>query len=210
MPEHRKRVRHNHEPGDVHELTFSCYRRIPLLTNDAWRKHLTASINDALESQRFRLVAFVYMPEHVHLLVYPLDPEPDIDRFLAAIKRPTSAAIKGELIAADSRLLSRLTIRERPDRTVFRYWQEGPGYDRNLQTEASVTAAIDYVHLNPVRRKLCQSAGDWKWSSARHYQTDGSSVDPELPTIHGLPAEFFMFAASQSLRPRNRSGARDR
>jgi hypothetical protein len=31
---HRKRIRHYHEPGDV--LTFSCYRRLPLLTNNAW------------------------------------------------------------------------------------------------------------------------------------------------------------------------------
>ncbi len=36
MP-HRKTIKHYHEPGDFHELTFSCYRRMPLLTNDAWR-----------------------------------------------------------------------------------------------------------------------------------------------------------------------------
>ena len=26
-------MRHYHEPGDLHELTFSSYRRMPLLTN---------------------------------------------------------------------------------------------------------------------------------------------------------------------------------
>ena len=30
---HRKRIRHYHEPGELHECTFSCYR-MPLLTND--------------------------------------------------------------------------------------------------------------------------------------------------------------------------------
>ena len=34
---HRKRVRHIDEPGHVHELTFSCYRRRPLLVEDAVR-----------------------------------------------------------------------------------------------------------------------------------------------------------------------------
>ena len=70
---YRKRVKHFHEPGDLHELTFSCYHRIPLLTNDTWRKLLSESIDVAGEKHRFRLLAFVYMPEHVHLLVHPLD-----------------------------------------------------------------------------------------------------------------------------------------
>ena len=46
---HRKTFRRYHEPGDLHELTFSCYRRMALLTNDRWRKHLARSINAALE-----------------------------------------------------------------------------------------------------------------------------------------------------------------
>jgi len=40
-----KRVKHYHEPGDLHELTFSCYRRMPLLTNDAWPAYLAESID---------------------------------------------------------------------------------------------------------------------------------------------------------------------
>jgi len=31
---------------------------------------------------------------------------------------------------------------------------------------------------------------DWKWSSARHGLLDNHPVDPSLPTIHGLPADF--------------------
>ena len=37
MAGYRKRVRHFHEPGDLHELTFSCDQRMPILTNDVWR-----------------------------------------------------------------------------------------------------------------------------------------------------------------------------
>jgi len=35
---HRKRVKHFDEPGHCHELTFSCYRRMSLLTNNVWRR----------------------------------------------------------------------------------------------------------------------------------------------------------------------------
>ena len=41
---HRKTIRHYHEPGDLHELTFSRYRRQSLLTNDAWRKRLSGHV----------------------------------------------------------------------------------------------------------------------------------------------------------------------
>ena len=64
-------VKHYHDPGDVHELTFSCYRRLPLLTNDPWRGYLATSVENACRQRRFRLAAFVFIPEPVHLLVLP-------------------------------------------------------------------------------------------------------------------------------------------
>ena len=193
MP-HRKTIKHYHEPGDFHELTFSCYRRMPLLTNDAWRSHFARGLDDALAAEKFHLVAFVLMPEHVHLLVWPTCPDASaecISRFLAAVKVHASQQVKADLERSGSRLLSRLTIRERPGRSVFRFWQEGPGYDRNLQTGAAVTASIEYLHLNPVRRNLCKSALDWRWSSARWYASEGTDVDAALPTIHGPLPELF-------------------
>lgn len=90
-----------------------------------------------------------------------------------------------------SRLLQRLTIRERPGRTVFRYWQEGPGFDRNLHKPQDVAIVMEYLHLNPVRRQFCQSATDWRWSSARFYASEGADVDKQLPQISPLPAEFW-------------------
>jgi putative transposase len=191
---HRKKVKHYHEPGDFHELTFSCYRRMPLLTNDAWRKHLAGSIDDACSADEFRLVAFVFMPEHAHLLVCPTRPDTTADcisRYLAAVNCPCSQNVKADLEASGSRLLTRLTVRERPGRIVFRFWQEGPGYDRNLQTETSVMSAIDYIHLNPVRRKLVEIATQWRWSSAGWYASDGAEIDESLPKIHGPPPELF-------------------
>ena len=113
-PQHRKRVRHYDEPGDFHELTFSCYRRMPLLTNNRWRAMLSEAITAAVERHAFHLVAFVYMPEHVHLLVYPVGPAAMIENLLRAIKRPFSYRIKQLLEASSSPLLEKLTIRQRP------------------------------------------------------------------------------------------------
>jgi putative transposase len=185
---HRKQVRHYHEPGHLHEFTFSCYQRRPLLTNDDWRGRLARTLDTAGEEYRFQLVAFVFMPEHVHLLTYPLDEQPDFGGYLARIKQPFSKQIKEVLIENRSRLLEQLTVRERPDKFCFRFWQEGPGYDRNLYSRAAVEASIAYIHENPVRRGLCRLAVDWKWSSARYYLLKPPRQQfPELPFLHGPP-----------------------
>jgi REP-associated tyrosine transposase len=191
-PQKFKTVKHYHEPGDLHELTFSCYRQNKLLTNDAWRGYLARSVDEAGEEFRFPLIAFVFMPEHVHLLVLPLDEKPAFDAYLASVKRPVSADVKRDLQHTASPLLKRLTVRERPGKDAFRFWQEGPGYDRNLQQPKTVRNSIDYIHMNPVRRQLVTQTRLWKWSSARFYESDGLKRDPELPRITPLPGEFWV------------------
>ena len=171
---------------------------MPLLTNDLWRRWLAESIEEAAAALRFQLIAFVFMPEHVHLLVRPTDPEAtadDVSSFLATLKRPLSRRVKAALQAGGTttaqRLLDRLMVRTRPGTTAFRFWQEGPGYDRNLQTDKAILASIDYIHQNPVKRGLVKEAAKWKWSSARWYISDGKQIDSELPRLHFPPAELF-------------------
>ncbi len=97
---YRKRVKHYDDPGDCHELTYSCYRRQPLLTDDVWRETLSESVARASERHRYQVIAFVYMPEHIHLLVLPLPGASPVSQYLFAIKRPFSHRIKQMLTRA--------------------------------------------------------------------------------------------------------------
>jgi putative transposase len=187
-PGHRKRIHHIHDAAHCRELTFSCYQRLPLLVEDRPPALLSESIARACEIHRYRLVAFVFMPEHVHLLVYPDGGESRIDQLLRAIKRPMSYRVKLDWAASKNPMLSRLTIRQRPGVSTFRFWQEGPGYDRNLTNVEAVLGSMDYFHMNPVKRGLCSRAIDWDWSSARHYA--GLASEVVIPPIYPLPAEF--------------------
>ncbi len=186
---HRKRVRHFRDGEEIHELTFSCFQRRPLLTNNHWRTLLLESIDRATHRHRYRLTAYVLMPEHVHLVVYPDLDASKIHQLLTAIKRPFSYRIKQLLVENRSSLLQQLTVRQRPGVSVFRYWQEGPGYDRNLQSVRAVVSAIEYVHLNPVRRGLVELPVDWEWSSARWYSEAGPQ-GVGMPRLYRLPAEW--------------------
>lgn len=167
---HRKLIHHYEGLGHLRELTFSTYLRMPLLTSNPWRKVLSRELDDACEAERFELIAFVYMPEHVHLLVLPLLPSCKVSRFLGRVKQQMSVKVKKLLVEHHSSLLAKLTIRDRPEQTCFRFWQEGPGFDRNLYSPRAIAASIDYIHNNPVKRDLCRRAIDWRWSSARLFE----------------------------------------
>ena len=184
---YRKRVRHFDELGHIHLLTFSCYKRMGLLINDQWKRLLSESIDRATERHSFHLTAFIYMPEHVHLLVRPYSDESRISKLLYGIKRPLSFRIKRSLEAAGNPLIDQLTVQERPGKKSFRFWQEGPGYDRNIVSLKKAIIAADYIHHNPVRRNLCNSPDQWRWSSWGHYHRPDVPIDSALPRVH-MPA----------------------
>lgn len=189
---HRKTLKRFHEPGDLHEFTFSCYHSKPFLTNDDWRTRLSECVDAAGNAESINLVAFVYMPNHVHLLVHPTTLTPNLGRYLARVKQPFSKQIKEILKANKAPLLKQLTVRERPSKYCFRFWQEGAGYDRNLNTPRAIRASIDYIHANPCRKNLCERAIEWPWSSARYYLLEpGKQQFDGLPTIAGLPEGVF-------------------
>ena len=186
-PPHRKTVQHFNVGGHAHLLTFSCYHRMPLLTNDTWRTWLSVGIDRTLEKQDFMLIAFVYMPEHLHLLIWPRNEDYKMDSLLFAIKRPFSYKVKTALQDSSSPLLKTLTIRDRPGSTSFRFWQEGPGHDRNLISVENCIKAAEYIHNNPVRRRLCSGPDQYRWSSWKFYHQPEKYNDPALPRVHGFP-----------------------
>ena len=143
----------------------------------------------------FRLNAFVFMPEHVLLLVLPADGDAIVSRLLVRIKQPFSKASKQMLTEHQSTLLGSLTIRELPGKCRFRFWQEGPGFDRNLFSPEAVEASIQHIYVNPVKRRLCQRAVDWKWSSARFNLEN--QVEPPPPDLPLPPVERFVCGGVQ-------------
>jgi putative transposase len=114
------------------------------------------------------LWAWVIMPEHVHLLVAPRHAGIEVGRFQGAVKEKTSRHAMAWLEENDPAFLAKLTVRE-GSRVRRRFWQPGGGYDRNINSLATLCEMIEYIHMNPVRRGLVDRPQDWKWSSAAWY-----------------------------------------
>jgi putative transposase len=84
---HRKRCKRHNDPGHAHALTFSCFRRQQFLSKDRSRAWLIEAIDRAREKLSFHVWAYVIMPEHAHLLVWPTAEHYEISDVLNSIKQ---------------------------------------------------------------------------------------------------------------------------
>jgi putative transposase len=66
MPEGLKRY---YGKGDWHFVTFSCYRRLDFLVTKTAKNIFIKELARVRRERVFRLVGFVVMPNHVHLLM---------------------------------------------------------------------------------------------------------------------------------------------
>jgi len=155
-------------------LTFSCYRRLSLFENDRIKDAFVEQISRSRDRMGFNLLAWVIMPEHVHLLIWPRLPEYPVSAVTKSMKRTFAHRVIHRWRELDAAILKELGARD----GQTRFWQRGGGYDRNILGGPELNEKIRYIHMNPVRRGLVERAEDWAWSSARWY--DGKR-DDELP-----------------------------
>ena len=162
-PPHRKLLRRWEGTRDVRFLTFSCYGRLPLLSNDGIKQLFVERLTLAKRRHSFRLLAWVLMPEHVHLLILP---DATVAPILREIKRSVAEVVLRRWKELHAPVLNHVTDK----RGRRHFWQAGGGYDRNVRSDAEVDRDINYIHDNPCRRGLVRRPRDYAWSSARWYE----------------------------------------
>lgn len=162
MRRHRTNI---NEARHAHELTFSCDHRFPFLMAERTCQWLVEAIEQARREWDFSVWAWVFMPDHAHVIIFPTQDEYDIADFRKAIKAPVARKAIAYLEEHAPEWLPRIT-RRRGRKVERLFWQSGGGYDRNIITRHTLRSMIDYLHDNPVRKELVLRARDWRWSSA--------------------------------------------
>lgn len=164
-PPPRKHLKRHERANQVRFLTFSCNHRLPLFKNDRIKNLFAVRLAEARVRFGFRLIAWVVMPEHVHLLLVPAQDGPPVSAILRRLKSPFAMEVLARWRSLDAGVLGRL----RDANGVTRFWLPGGGYDRNVRRDTELVEKVDYIHANPVRRGLVARADEWAWSSARAY-----------------------------------------
>src|SRR5262245_47218120 len=168
------------DPGHAHELTFTCFNRYRFLSAERTCLWFAEAIDQARRKLDFSVWAYVFMPDHAHLLVCPRQPEYEVSSVLKAIKEPVGRRAIAYLGQAAPEWLERVEVR-RGNRVEYRFWQAGGGFDRNVVNARTLAQVIDYIHHNPVRKGLVAAPADWKWSSAGWLE--GTAVNTLRPDV---------------------------
>jgi len=147
-------LRRFQKTGQVHYITFSCYRRRPNLKSDEACATFVAALERIRRDYGLCIYGYVVMPEHVHLLLN----EPRRSTFAQAIKSLKQGVAR------------RLALRAQDSFWQARY------YDFNVWSERKFVEKLRYIHRNPVKRGLVEKPEDWVWSSFRHYANGEAGV----------------------------------
>ena len=174
------RQRHYYGLNHLHFITASTYRRARLFDSDLFRSHFVQTLAQLRQQHNFRLLGWVLMPEHFHLLLWPSD-ESHPSRIVQSLKERTAKFALSHLRRNTShrwcgRMLNKFSLPGTVHRpSTHRVWQRR-FYDLNVWSEKKRLEKLDYMHANPVKRRLVSSADQWPWSSFRFYYLEDSSM----------------------------------
>jgi len=152
----------------LHFVTFSCYRRMPLLGTVLARNLFVKELGQVRREYGFLLAGYVVMPNHVHLLISE-PKKSNVSRVLQVLKQRVSRAMRGKKRRASSAQLSlKFGDAMKEDR---RFWQRR-FYDFNVWSDAKRKEKLHYIHANPVMERLVKHPREWPWSSFSFYAND--------------------------------------
>jgi putative transposase len=150
----------------------SCILRKPAIADMVQHSLLT------FDADRYRLLAWVVMPNHVHVLFEPMDGWTTA-KIVASWKRFTATKIHAELAkstatSAGQAVTGNANLRIggfSSGKATSPVWHR-EYWDRYIRDERHLNRTIEYIHLNPVKAGLAATPASWPWSSANsHYQT---------------------------------------
>jgi REP-associated tyrosine transposase len=162
MPAGLKRI---YSKGHLHFITFRCYRRLPLLKTVRARDVFVKELGKVRDEMGFHLVGYVVMPEHVHLLMSePRQRTPST--VLQKLKLRVARRLRKRGKRADAAQMA-LPFGETGE-PLRAFWQ-ARFYDFNVYSKGKKTEKLNYMHANPVIRRLVKHPRDWPWSSWGFY-----------------------------------------
>jgi putative transposase len=162
-------------PGLPHHVTQRGNGRARTFFSDDDYKLYLRLLTEHCTAHKVRCLAYVLMPNHVHLILVPKDKD-GLRKVLSATHRAYAG-----------------TLNARRKKTGH-FWQGRFGCVA-MDAEYAATA-LRYVLMNPVRARLCKKPEQWPWSSASTYLksrddglTDISDMLQQIPHIAPLLAD---------------------
>lgn len=164
--------------GNAYYVTTSVNKFIKIFKEKKYIDIILENIDFYRCKYGFKLLAYVIMPDHLHLLIFPKqDGVGEVSNMVGDFKRFTSRVLRKQMEKDKKTSWLRFFKIEVPKRKNWQYriWQEGFD-DLGIYSLNMAKIKLNYIHNNPVRKKLVEKPEEYLYSSARNYILNDQSI----------------------------------
>ena len=138
----------NYHGRHAYLLTSVTFGRAAIFTDDEIVRLVHTQFLRACSEKQFEILAYCFMPDHVHMIVEGLSEDSDLKSFVKLAKQYAG-------------------FYYRRARTGHSLWQHG-GHDHIIRDEVDLLDRLRYVINNPVAARLVDDPADYPfWGSQR-------------------------------------------
>ena len=156
-----------HGPAMVF-VTTTVLDWLPVFSSSRCANALLQQLLETVEFHRLSVAAYVLMPSHLHALIG----FPEIEKLSSVMRNVKSLSARRIQPLLPPELRRRLRAGGK-----YRLWR--PRFDDLIiWSETQFRIKAEYIHNNPVKAGLTETATDYPYSSARDCLTDDHGVIP--------------------------------
>jgi len=152
---------------------------VELFNQDEYTQILIRNLDFYRRKFEFKLLAYVIMPQHLHLIILP-GSKGDISEIMRDFKKHTAKEII-QLLEEGKRLdilgvfHGKAQRYHSKDNRKYQVWEDRFD-DVALYSDEVFRTKLDYIHNNPVEAGLVDSPTNYPYSSARNYDSGDHSI----------------------------------
>jgi putative transposase len=149
-------------PGALHFVTGNVHHRLPIFKKESACRAFLQEMQNLRTDRESKLIAFVLMPDHLHLIVNSRDGD--------------NQGWTGALKSLSAKRLTKLAPKDfflQPN-GENQVWQES-FKALPLWSNWMIWQKINYIHNNPLKAKLTDSARGYQWTSFRAFYLEESN-----------------------------------
>jgi len=164
-------------------LTSVAKNRLPIFRHDSMKSVASTALNEARTSGHFLILAYVIMPNHLHVMT-------DSEKKAAVVLRFINGIIGRRVIdylKSEGHHSSLEKLRRESSARGHQYslWDHHPNV-RLLTSESMFMQRVHYTHQNPVRLGLVERAEDYRFSSVRIWNRHPCEDEPLMVDIREI------------------------
>ena len=161
-------------------ITIVTKDRLPIFQTDPIKTIACQALDEARNSGKFSIFAYVIMLDHMHLITDCPNTSAEVLRYVKGITgRRVIDYLKEKKYESS---LAKLRHQEWKRRHDYSLWQQEKNVF-SIFSEGVFMQKVNYIHLNPVRAGLVERAIDYRWSSARIWQRRDAEDEPLMVDI---------------------------